>query len=192
MIEAGLKVDHFGEALKTLRLMDLSSESARQTLRRFLEFIGGDPALLAIGEKVVYGELPPDLAAAQLEGAAQALGHLSRAHQLALVSVGKPYQQLLKMKSAGLDSTIFSKIVISETEDKKPAYKEVLEALNVAPAQTIVCGDRVKRDLLPAKELGCRTIQMRRGRGLCLTSDSAGVDFVVDRPAQIQEIVENL
>lgn len=192
MVEAGLKVDCFDEALQTLRRMDLSSESARGTLRRFLAATGGDPALLAVGEKVVYGELPPDLAAVQLEGAAEVLNELCKEHQLALVSIGKPHQQLLKMKSAGLDSTIFSKIMISEAEDKKPSYKEVLEALHVAPAQTIVCGDRVQRDLLPAKELGCRTVQMRWGRGLSLASDSAGVDFVIDRPAQIQEVIAKL
>ena len=192
MVEAGLKVDHFDDALRVLRLMDLSSESALQTLRRFLEFVGGDPALLSVGEKIVYGELPPDLAVAELEGASRVLSNLQKAHQLALVSVGKPHQQLLKMKSAGLDSTIFSKIMISETEDKKPSYKEVLEALDMAPAQTVVCGDRVKRDLVPAKELGCRTIQMQWGRGLCPTKDSAAVDFVVRQLTQIQEIIENL
>jgi putative hydrolase of the HAD superfamily len=172
--------------------MDLASESARHTLRHFLEFVGGDLSLLAAGEKAVYGELSPDLRVAPLEGAAEVLENLRKRHKLALVSIGNPHKQLLKMKSAGLDSTIFSKIVISETEDKTPAYREVLEALNVAPSQTVVCGDRVKRDLLPAKELGCRTIQMRWGRGLCLTSDSAGVDFIIDRPAQIQEIIEKL
>ena len=80
--------------------------------------------------------------------------------------MGKPHQQLFKMKNAGIDSTIFSKIVISEREDKKSSYKEVLEELNMPSDRTIVCGDRIKRDLTPAKELGCKTVHMHWGRGL--------------------------
>ncbi len=191
MVEAGLKVGSFKEALATLKRMDLSSESASQTLKEFLELVDGDPALLAIGEKIVYGELPEHFTVFQLEYAAQVLDSLKEMHQLALVSMGEPRQQLLKMNNAGLDSTIFSKIVISEKEDKKSSYQEVLEALNMAPAKTVVCGDRIKRDLTPAKELGCTTIQMQWGRGLC-SKNSTDADFTIRRLSEIQEIIEGL
>ena len=192
MVEAGLKVGNFEEALKTLKRMDLSSESSSQTLKEFLELVDGDPALLLLGEEVVYGELPEDLTVFPMEYADHVLNSLKETHQLALVTMGKPQQQLLKMKNAGLDSTIFSKIIISEQEDKKPSYKEILEELNTAPSKTIVCGDRVKRDLTPAKQLGCKTIQMQWGRGLCSSKNSADVDFTIRKLNQIQEIIEGL
>jgi putative hydrolase of the HAD superfamily len=192
MIEAGLQVGCFKKALETLKRMDLSSPSASQTLKEFLELVDGDPALLSIGEKIVYGDLPEDLVVDPLEHAEQVLDYLKEHYPLALVSMGKPHRQLLKMKNAGLDSTVFSKIVISEREDKKPSYQEVLEELNVAPARTLVCGDRIKRDLKPAKELGCTTIQMQWGRGLCNKETSSDVDFTIRRLSQIKEIIEKL
>lgn len=192
MVQAGLEVGNFQEAALTLKRMDLSSESALQTLKEFLELVDGDPKLLSIGEKIVYGELPEDLVVFPLEHAIQVLDDLKEYHQLALVSIGKPYQQLLKMKNAGLDSTIFSKIVISEKEDKKSSYQEVLEELNMSPDKTIVCGDRIRRDLTPAKQLGCHTIQMEWGRGLCSVGASSDVDFKIRRLSEIQEIIENL
>lgn len=192
MVGAGLKVGNFEEALATLKRMDLSSESASQTLKEFLELVDGDPALLSLGEKIVYGDLPEDLAVFPLESATDVLDNLKENHELALVSMGKPHQQLLKMKNAGLDSTIFSKIVISERENKKSSYQEVLEELNISPERTVVCGDRVKRDLTPAKELGCKTIQMQWGRGLALPGISPDVDFTIRRLSQIQNIIEGL
>ncbi len=192
MMEAGLEVGSFEEALKVLKRMDFSSESASQTLKEFLELVDADPALLSVGEAVVYGDLPADLAVFPLDYAVEVLNHLKESHQLALVSIGKPHQQLLKMKNAGLDSTIFSKIVISEKEDKKSFYQEVLDELNISPSKTLVCGDRVKRDLTPAKALGCRTIQMLWGRGLSSTRNASDVDFTIRQLSQIQEIIEGL
>jgi putative hydrolase of the HAD superfamily len=192
MVHAGLKVGNFEEALATLKRMDLSSESASQTIKEFLELVDGDPALLPIGENIVYGDLPQDLTVFPLESAIEVLDYLKESHQLALVSMGKPHQQRLKMKSAGLDSTIFSKIVISEREDKRSSYQEVLEELNVTPERTVVCGDRVKRDLTPAKALGCRTIQMQWGRGRGITGSLPDVDFTIRRLTQIKEIIEGL
>lgn len=192
MVQAGLKIGDFQEAALTLKRMDLSSESALQTLKEFLEIIDGNPEFLSIGEKIIYGELPEDLVVFPLEHAVQVLDSLKERHQLALVSIGKPSRQLFKMKNAGLDSTIFSKIVISEKEDKKPSYQKVLEELNMTSDKTIVCGDRVRRDLAPAKQLGCRTIQMEWGRGLYSVGAPSDVDFKIRRLSQIQEIIENL
>lgn len=191
MVDAGLEVGSFQEAASTLKRMDLTSESASQTLKEFLELIDGDPSLLPVGENIVYGELPHDVTVYPMESAIEVLDSLKEKYQLALVSIGKPHLQLLKMKNAGLDSTIFSKIVISEKDDKKASYKEVLETLNAMPTKTVVCGDRVKRDLTPAKELGCKTIQMQWGRGLS-SKPSADVDFTIRRLSQIQGIIEGL
>lgn len=192
MVEAGLQVGNFEEAAATLKRMDVCSESASQTLKEFLELVDGDPPLLSIGLEVVYGALPDDLVVFPLEHAAQVLEELREDHQLALASIGNPAKQLLKMKNAGLDSTIFSKIVISEKEDKKVFYQKILDELSKSPVETIVCGDRSRRDLVPAKQLGCRTIQMQWGRGLSSSYPSSAVDYQIRRLSQIREIIENL
>lgn len=195
MVEAGLQVGDFQEALTILKRLDTKADSASQTLLEFLEITNGDKKYFDIGYAEVYGPLPQDFPVYPLDQALDTLFELSREHQIALVSMGKPDQQMLKLKSAGIDSTIFSKIIISEDRDKKPHYKTILEELGFMPSQTLVCGDRVKRDLSPAKELGCITVHMQWGRGLSslLTAlphyIAQDVDYSVKKLSQIKDIL---
>jgi FMN phosphatase YigB (HAD superfamily) len=106
-----------------------------------------------------------------------------------LVSKGKPHQQFLKLKNSGIDSTIFSRIIFSEEENKKPHYQKILEELGFSPTQTVVCGDRIGRDLVPAKELGCRTIQMKWGRGAKSQESMDHVDFCITKLSQLKRIL---
>jgi putative hydrolase of the HAD superfamily len=192
MIEAGLRVNSFEEAIAKLKQIDLSCESSTQSLKKFLDSIGADSRFLALGQQVVYGEIPDNLVVIPLDQALEVLKNLSKNNLLALVSIGNPDQQRFKMEKAGLDSTLFSKIAISTQEDKKSSYQSVLDELGVAPQETIVCGDRIRRDLTPAKQLGCLTIQMKWGRGLCSTGESADVDFKIHQLNEIQGIIEKL
>ncbi len=163
MVEAGLKVPNFEDALETLRRLDASAESARHTLSEFLEILGTEEEdkYFKMAVEEVYGPISDDIPIFPLEQAIEVLLDLKGTHELALVSMGKMEQQLIKMKKAGIDSTIFSKIVISEERDKKPHYKKIVEELGYAPSDTLVCGDRISLDLVPAKELGCKTVHMR-------------------------------
>ena len=198
MVEAGLQVGDFQEALTILKRLDIATESASQTLLEFLEIINGDRKYFDIGFAEVYGPIPLDFPVYPLDQALDLLSELSSEHQLALVSMGKPEQQLLKLKNAGIDSTIFSKILISEDRDKKPHYKTILDELGFAPSQTLVCGDRVKRDLSPAKELGCITVHMQWGRGLSSLVSALphfiaqDVDYTIKKLSQIKDILTTL
>lgn len=194
MIEAGLVVDNPEEALQLLKRLDTAAESARSTLSEFLEILGADERFFQIGVEEIYGDLPSDISIFPLEQAQEILMELKESHQLALVSIGKSDLQFAKMKKAGIDSTIFSKIVISEERDKKPHYQAIVEALGYTPQETMVCGDRVAIDLSPAKELGCKTIHMRWGRGLSSIPmpSKSDVDFAINDLKQIREIVSIL
>lgn len=194
MIEAGLEVGDPEEALRVLKRLDGATESASQTLAEFLEILGAEKKYFEIGEQEIYGEFLPDTPVFPLDQALEVLEELRAVFTLALVSRGKCEQQLMKLKNAGIDSTMFSRIIISEGRDKKPHYRTILEELKFLPARTVVCGDRVRRDLLPAKELGCKTIQMQWGRGLRCGVDekSESVDFRIRNLRQIKEIVSAL
>lgn len=84
---------------------------------------------------------------------------------LALVTIGNREFQLQKIKKAGLELSIFSKIMVPEDNNKKPCYRALLNEFSDDPARCVVVGDRVRTDLLPAHELGFRTVHMRWGRG---------------------------
>jgi putative hydrolase of the HAD superfamily len=194
MVEAGLEVGDPEEALAVLKRLDKASESASQTLAEFLEILGADKKYFTIGEQEVYADLLPDTPVFPLDQALDVLDELKEFFTLALVSRGKPQQQLLKLKKSGIDSTIFSRIIISEEDDKKPHYQKILDELGFLPAQTVVCGDRVHRDLVPAKELGCKTIQMQWGRGAHSKgyAKPQSVDFCIAKLNQIKEILQSL
>lgn len=193
MIEAGLTVPDPVDALELLKRLDSVADSARNTLSEFLEILGADEKFYHIGVTEIYGDLPEDIAIFPLDQAVEILTELKERHQLALVTIGKTEQQLAKMKKAGIDSTIFSKIAVSENRDKKPHYQAIVEALGVTPEETIVLGDRIAIDLSPAKELGCKTIQMRWGRGLnsIPAPSKSDVDFAISELKQIREIISN-
>jgi putative hydrolase of the HAD superfamily len=198
MVEAGLQVGDFQEALTILKRLDMASESASQTLLEFLEISNAGRKYFDIGYAELYGPLPSDFPVYPLDQALDILSELCSEHQIALVSMGKPEQQLLKLKNAGIDSTIFSKILISEDHDKKPHYKTILDELGFSPSQTLVCGDRVKRDLSPAKELGCITVHMQWGRGLSSLLSALphyiaqDVDYAIKKLSQIKDILTTL
>lgn len=84
---------------------------------------------------------------------------------LALVTGGSPSFQWEKLEKAGIEASIFSKIIIPEDSIKKPFYEGLMREFSEAPANIWVCGDRVSMDLDPAHELGFKTIHMRWGRG---------------------------
>jgi FMN phosphatase YigB (HAD superfamily) len=78
--------------------------------------------------------------------------------ELALVTIGSPSFQLEKLKKAGIEESIFSKIVILEGPSKKSSYQSLVGD------NIWVCGDKIETDLLPGHELGFRTVHMRWGR----------------------------
>ncbi len=192
MVGAGLVVPDFAGALELLRRLDSSAISARAALSEFIEILGADKLFFEIGEKEIYEGPGPDLPIFPLEGAIQLLSDLGEQHQLALVTVGNHDQQMEKLKKAGIDSRIFSKILITREANKKPHYQTVLDELGYAPSEVLVCGDRVLVDLIPAKELGMKTVQMQWGRGLKPVNSRRDIDYSITEIYALKNIVNSL
>jgi len=89
-----------------------------------------------------------------------------RGDTLAIVTGGSRAFQLEKLEKAGLQHSLFSRIEVPEDSKKKKHYESLLQEFSVCAQDSVVVGDRISMDLLPAKELGFRTIHMRWGRGL--------------------------
>lgn len=192
MIKQGLNVPDFATARFQLWVLDRKTSSSRETLKLFLAHMRADPGLLEIGMQEMYRELPPKLKVKPLKGAKKILEELSKKHLLALVTGGLPHFQRAKWEKAGIDSSLFSKIAIAEKSEKKIYYQNIALELKQSPAEIIVVGDRVGLDLIPAKELGFKTIQMRWGRGLQYDSRQDAVDYAISNLEEIRAVLKNL
>ena len=137
--------------------------SSKKAILQFAKQVGSDPDLA----RIAFQEpLPKDVVVGLTPGALEALTLLGGKHTLALVTGGEERFQLEKLKKAGLDQGLFSKIVCVEDLIKKPWFLSLHAEFGGSPRDVLVCGDRVDLDLEPAFALGFQTAQMRWGRGL--------------------------
>ncbi len=192
MVEAGLSVPDYSAALELLRRLDRTAESARAALGEFVEILGADKQFLEMGIQEVYHKSSADLPIFPLDGALEILAELGRQHQIALVTVGQPNEQMLKLKKAGIDSRIFSKIAVAEDRNKKPHYQAIVDELGYSSSEVLVCGDRIPIDLVPARELGFKTVQMQWGRGLSGSRQRGDVDYAISDLSELKGIVNSL
>lgn len=192
MVQEGLVLENLPHALEMLRRLDEAAISSRQSLSEFLELMDADPRFLTIAIDEMHGNISSEIPVFPLDGAHEALAEIGRHHQLALVTMGRSDQQLAKMKNAGIDSTIFSKIVVADEKGKKTHYQAIMEELGYAPKDVVVCGDRILTDLTPAKELGFKTVQMRHGRGLNSTSPKSDVDYAISKITEMKSIIADI
>ena len=192
MVRAGLVVPDFSVALELLRRIDRFAESGSAALAEFVDLLGFDKAILAAGVQEMYGSLPADLPIFPLDGAPELLNDLREQHQLALVTIGTSEKQMEKLKKAGIDSRIFSKISITEQRNKKLHYQMIVDDLGYSPGEVLVCGDRISLDLTPARELGFKTVQMRWGRGLNVSKTCGDIDYSISKISELKGIVSSL
>ena len=189
MIKEGLVVPDFEQALSMLKRLDRQAESARQTLEEFIEIHAFDRKFLQVALEEVYEVVSDDLPVFPMEEAGEVLQELQQEHLLALVSIGNPARQREKLKKAGIDSGLFCKILISEERNKQKPYELLLSGFHYHPEETIVCGDRIALDLTPAKQLGCKTVHMKRGRGVHSRGGEAIVDFTITTLRELQPVI---
>lgn len=193
MILSGLILENPEEQLKKLFQMNSEAVSAKQALEKFLIFHGVKEKFFDIAVSAVYDEFDPSIKVRPRKGANKILNILKKNHQLALVSVGKEAFQMQKLKNAGIDFSLFSIIEIVQNENKKPAYNKIIEELNQKAENTLVCGDKVAVDLLPAKELSCITVHMLYGRGKNFESVRKDlIDYEIQELEELKPILKKI
>jgi putative hydrolase of the HAD superfamily len=188
MVQAGLVVPDFQAALSRLYALNQKAASSREALKEFLSEVGFDERLYEVGVHEVYRNISPTIPVTPFPGVLKTLEKLERDHTLALVTLGVPSQQMAKVKNAGIDSRFFSKIAVFENQSKKVYYQSIATEFKADPSSVIVCGDRVHADLLPARELGFKTVLVRQGRGIHEPLDMT--DHVIGAVPEILDLVE--
>lgn len=84
---------------------------------------------------------------------------LQEKYNMIVLTNGKSYEQRMKLKKLGLDN-IFKLYISGETHISKPkdkAFINVLESEGLLADETMMIGDSLYHDILPAKKLGLKT-----------------------------------
>ncbi len=132
----------------------------------------------------------PDIPVSVFSGVYQLLNKLKKEYQLALVTSGTMQIQNLKIQKSDLTNNYFDFIEIVEGTDKKTAYQNIFNSSN--NQKVIVVGDRIVRDLLPAKNLGFTTVLVRQGRGKHQKINKDQVDFVIDDVTEVENLIKSI
>lgn len=124
-----------------------------------------------------------------IEGVPETLAYLASRHRLTLFTKGQPDEQWRKIKRSGLES-FFSHVVIVKEKDA-PAYRRLVEQLNLDPRRTWMIGNSPKSDIRPALEAGLRAVYVPHPRTWHLERDPLppspdGRLLVVERFSELQ------
>ncbi len=189
MIAEGLVVPDFDAALKQLEEIDRSQETFRHSLKVFGERFHATEHQLEAGAKEFYHNISCDIPLEAAQGAKEVLNLLAKDHLLAVVTRGNKPTQSQKLEKAGIDTALFSRIIVLEQGCKGREYQSLLQELGYPPSEVIVCGDRIGIDLTPAKELGITTVHIRFGRGLANLGNKEDVDHTIHTLLELLNIV---
>ena len=188
----GHKFTDFDKALNDLLTLNKNKISARKAIFEFMQLNNIREKYIKLALESVYERPNINKSVSPLLGAVEVLEYLSKRYLLGLVSKGKKSIQLEKMKKAGIHNNLFSKIYFTTKNNKKSYYAAICAETGVSPSSTIVCGDRISVDLSPAKELNCKTVHIRWGRGLGDTGSNKDVDFTILHLSELKALTNRL
>jgi FMN phosphatase YigB (HAD superfamily) len=174
--------------LQELTAINRASLRTPDAIMQFGRQIGASKEAVQAALAELTSPLPEGFQVALTPNAKEIIHYYASRCPIALVTGGHPPFQREKLKKAGIEASIFSKIAVPEDSIKKPFYKAFAGELSVDPAHVWVCGDRIPMDLVPARELGFRTIHMRWGRGRQMATEP-WIDRSIEDLSELRKII---
>jgi putative hydrolase of the HAD superfamily len=121
-------------------------------LETAVEIAGGGLTAETIGEILELGRDMLAHPVEPLDGVADALPKLAERGPLVLVSKGDLHHQEAKLAASGFGAWFTGVEIVS---DKRPeTYRRIFERYGAAPDQTVMAGNSMRSDILPALEAG--------------------------------------
>lgn len=124
------------------------------------------------------------------------LKELSKRFNIGIIA-NQPLGTSKRLEKFGLLKYI--KVVISSAEEgvAKPdpkIFELALQRANCLPKEAIMIGDRVEKDIIPAKKLGMFTIWLKRGYGKYwnINSEDERPNFIINDLTELPEIIEKI
>jgi putative hydrolase of the HAD superfamily len=191
MVKAGMKVDSNEEALTYLIGLIDKTFTFKDALEQFVKHFSINQKYLDIALDYYYCA-PLDIKVKPIPEAMELITELKKSNVLAIVTQGDGKVQKKKLDEAGFGKGTFKKVIYSAIYDKTESYKKLLKELNIKPENCLVCGDKFKTDLLPAKKLGMKTVHFKWGRGKIFLPEENQVDYIIDNLNKVEEIIKEL
>ena len=119
----------------------------------------------------------------------QVLNRLSESYPLALVSNFYGNMPTV-LREFGLDTLFRTVVESAEVGIRKPdpqIFRLGVEALGLPPGEVTVVGDSIKKDILPAKAIGCRTVWLQGEGWDDHPGDTTAPDRIITRLDQLLE-----
>jgi len=183
-IREGLEVKNIEKELEVLFKLDKKSSSSEETLKKF--FIKKRSIkFFEIAKKELFS-LDDQINILPTKNSLKVLKELKKFHKLGLVTIGDREVQMKKMKKAGIDTSFFSIIDVLKN-DKMISYKKILNMHK--KEKILVCGDRIDKDLKPAKFLKFITVHFVNGRGINQIDKEQVVDYKIKDLKEIFKII---
>jgi putative hydrolase of the HAD superfamily len=192
MVQAGLNIDSEEEAFAELLRINVDAGKGKKAIEIFWKQHSENHQILNIGIQTYYGVTKESFSVNVLDNVISTLKELSKKHILTLVSYGEEQEQHKKLLSSGINEDFFKRIIIVNNYDKTSYYQELLTEFSVNPHEVLVVGDKFEGDLLPAKNLGMKTVHFMHGRGKINPPSLESVDYQIDNILKVQEIVKEL
>lgn len=190
LIEEGLKIDNQELALANLLTAQTKIKKSSHVIKDFLDSLSAKKKFYSLAETKMRDLLPDFFEVRCFDRVIDILDKFSRKVPICLVTKGEESYQKQKLKKAGIDSTIFSKIIVSHEKNKKVHYKKLVKYFE--SSEFIACGDLVDGDLVPAKELNGITIYMGESNKPLDESLLKYLDYKIKHFFEIEPIIEKL
>lgn len=111
-----------------------------------------------------------------------------KGYLIAIASEGKAIKQWDKLIRLGIDN-LFHRVFVTDSAvggKTSKFYSEIAKKLNLSPGSILMVGDNPKKDILPAKKAGMKTVRVAQGK------HSGEKDIADAKISKIEEIAELL
>jgi len=117
--------------------------------------------------------------------AQRALERLGPSYELGLVTEGDSAAQRAKLTALGVESLFRAVVILGRDElgHWKPSpepFARCLEAMGVLAAEAVYVGDNPRKDFRGARQIGMRTVRVRRPGGIYADLEPASADDAAD------------
>jgi len=190
LVDQGLALDNVEHALKNLLLTQKKTKKSLCVLQEFLDSVSANEKFYSIAEEKMNALLPDFFEVRCFDGVKKVLENFSKKVPICLVTKGVEEYQEQKLKKAGIDRAIFSKIIVTREKNKKIHYTKLMKYFD--SQKLIACGDHVDGDLVPAKQLNGTTIYVGESNRPLDKDALKYLDYRVEHFFQVEPILEKL